>query len=57
MSDLEYCTLCDEPTGRAGRGEDSLYIDFGDGSCFGPLCEKCFDENHEANSVADLVAP
>ena len=35
---LEYCCECNQPTGRAGRGEDSIYI--GD---WGPLCEECRD--------------
>ena len=37
-NDLEYCEECDEPTGRAGRLDDSLYV--GDA---GPFCEGCFD--------------
>lgn len=37
---LERCCLCDEPTGRAGKGEDSLYTVSGD---TGPFCENCFD--------------
>lgn len=35
---LEYCGECDEPTGRAGKYEDSIYCD----SCgSGPFCENC----------------
>lgn len=34
----ERCEKCDEPTGRAGSGEDSLYI-----GPHGPLCEECFE--------------
>lgn len=38
MSDkYEYCMLCDEPTGRAGAGEDSIYV-----MDYGPLCESCY---------------
>ncbi len=37
--ELERCVLCDEPTGNAGKGEDSFYLDNGDG----PYCEDCFD--------------
>lgn len=37
---LERCVECDEETGRAGPGDDSLYGD--DGS--GPFCEECHDE-------------
>ena len=36
---LEICTNCGEPTGRAGRHEDSLYA--GD---FGPYCDECWEE-------------
>ena len=41
MSDLKYefCRLCDEKTGRAGKGEDSLYFDER-----GPYCEDCYNE-------------
>jgi hypothetical protein len=35
---LERCCECDTPTGRAGKGEDSLYTDSGEG----PFCEDCF---------------
>ena len=46
---LEHCCACDRPTGRAGRGEDSLYA--GD---FGPYCEDCWCEVPE--KLAALVA-
>lgn len=36
---IEYCCECEAPTGRAGRGEDSLYV--GDA---GPYCEECWDD-------------
>lgn len=36
---LEYCCECEEPTGRAGRDEDSLY----DGED-GPYCQPCYDD-------------
>lgn len=40
MSELERCVECDEPTGRAGRGDDSLYC----GHCgAGPFCAECHD--------------
>ena len=35
---LELCCACQEPTGNAGRGEDSLYIC----GC-GPFCQECYD--------------
>lgn len=37
---LEYCIVCEEPTGRAGAGEDSLYDDNG----HGPFCGHCFEK-------------
>ena len=36
---LEYCCVCGNPTGKAGKGDDSLYIDDD-----GPYCEECWDE-------------
>ena len=45
---LEYCVECGTPTGRAGRGEDSLYCE----SCaVGPLCWPCF-EPHDGDAHA-----
>lgn len=35
----ERCYRCDALTGRAGKGEDSLYI--GD---HGPYCSECYNE-------------
>uniref|UniRef100_A0A6M3LX22 RING-type domain-containing protein n=1 Tax=viral metagenome TaxID=1070528 RepID=A0A6M3LX22_9ZZZZ len=35
---LEYCLACGEPTGRAGRGDDSIYCDCGSG----PFCIECW---------------
>ena len=40
---LEYCCKCGSATGRAGAGEDSLYI--GDD---GPFCEECHREDETA---------
>ena len=37
---IERCLFCDEPTGRAGEGNDSLFDDQGEG----PYCEECWDE-------------
>ncbi len=39
--ELERCCSCDEPTGRAGRADDSLYCECG----AGPFCEDCWDEH------------
>ena len=35
---LEYCVECGQPTGRAGRHDDSLYVDDD-----GPYCAECFE--------------
>ena len=37
---IEYCDRCDEPTGNAGRGEDSIFV-VRDGKEIGPLCGAC----------------
>ena len=37
----EFCDVCDWATGRAGRGDDSLYVTDCDGNEIGPLCEIC----------------
>lgn len=34
----ERCWDCDDPTGRAGRCDDSIYCDCG----LGPFCEECW---------------
>ena len=36
---LEYCFKCNDPTGRAGRYDDSLYL-----GNEGPYCRPCFDK-------------
>ncbi|EHJ49558.1 hypothetical protein DFW101_3562 [Solidesulfovibrio carbinoliphilus subsp. oakridgensis] len=49
---IEHCCVCDNPTGRAGIGEDSLYV--GDD---GPFCESCFAEaEHHRSTVQRLKA-
>ncbi len=35
---LEMCCVCDEPTGRAGKGDDSIYCNCG----AGPFCLECY---------------
>ena len=49
----EHCSLCDTHTGRAGRGEDSIYIVTNDGEDgeVGPLCEACHKSIKEAIEV------
>ena len=41
----EYCKLCDWATGRAGDGDDSIYMELphAPSESVGPLCEKCYD--------------
>jgi len=48
MGELERCCLCDAPTGRSGKGEDSIYRVLAFDWCMdkmgdeiGPLCEDC----------------
>ena len=36
---LEHCCGCDQPTGRAGRADDSIYCPDCDS---GPWCEECW---------------
>jgi hypothetical protein len=49
---LECCFICDDLTGRAGEGEDSLYCDECDK---GPYCSNCFRKHHESDAkVAQL---
>ena len=52
---IERCSECDEPTGKAGIGEDSLTVDG-----VNPLCEKCFDASmtgaEQSGEVAGFLA-
>lgn len=43
----EYCWICDDLTGRAGRADGSLYCEICeegdlDGNEHGPFCEECW---------------
>ncbi len=38
----EYCTICGELTGGAGRDEDSNYVDKYGENELGPLCDECY---------------
>lgn len=45
----ELCILCDEPTGKAGACEDSIFVvldglPFNTGQEVGPICETCYDK-------------
>lgn len=45
----EYCTLCGDPTYRAGIYDDSLYDSNGDG----PYCETCYDDLPEPKEQSE----
>jgi hypothetical protein len=45
----EHCIECEERTGRAGAGEDSLFHGYS-----GPFCENCFDAWPD-NQVAEIM--
>ncbi len=47
----EFCFLCQEPTGRAGRYDDSLYDDDDNG----PYCSECFERVSIERSLTDTV--
>lgn len=51
--DAEHCSECGEPTGRAGRGDDSIFVELVRDWCrprgvteagtdVGPLCVECY---------------
>lgn len=40
---IERCSECDEPTGNAGAGEDSLFLPDGRG----PMCWECYEFHSE----------
>ncbi len=47
---LEYCCECDQPTGCAGRGDDSLFTEDDQG----PFCWECWEEGgHTEDGGAD----
>lgn len=50
MSELEYCRECDCATGRAGKGDDSMYL-----NDIGPYCEDCFAVAESAAIVATSI--
>jgi len=45
---IEACCICECPTGRAGKADDSFYCDFCDE---GPFCEDCYDEHINECSI------
>ena len=46
FTEIERCCMCDEPTGKGGRSDDSLYDDNGGG----PYCQECWDKNAPATT-------
>lgn len=51
--ELEYCSVCDEPTGCAGRADDSHYNEDGEGPfCWGCWCK---DENPRLHEQVDQL--
>ena len=44
---LEHCCECGQPTGRAGKHDDSLYFDDDDG----PYCGECYSEVEETRNA------
>lgn len=49
--ELEMCIECDEPTGKAGRQDDSFFCRICDK---GPFCEICC-ERHTQNETIRLI--
>lgn len=54
--ELEYCSECDNETGKAGRYEDSIYILYPDKE-IGPLCDKCSDKYWVCGKCGEGVYP
>ncbi len=48
---LEYCFNCNEPTGKAGLGDGSLYCECDEG----PFCSECWEEHHQGNAKANAL--
>jgi hypothetical protein len=53
---LEICDDCGEPTEKAGRAEDSIFIQFPDKE-IGPLCEGCRTKYWICESCGEGVYP
>ena len=61
MKHDELCKICCEATGRAGRGDDSIYVEllgdlFGykEGDEVGPLCGSCVQSMHQLGLAEDI---
>ena len=57
VTDIELCAECDEPTGKSGRSEDSIYIFYSDGTEAGPLCDSCADKRSICEQCGEGVYP
>lgn len=53
---FEYCITCGQKTGRAGKFEDSIYIQYEDQEV-GPLCKECRHEHFVCNACGAGVYP
>ena len=54
---IERCCVCDDPTGKLGFGDGSLYTESGNG----PFCESCYPvanymDEKSRSSVAAMTA-
>lgn len=49
---IEICTICDEPTGKAGKSEDSLCFIL-NGKQITPLCEECFEMLKQLDEIGE----
>jgi len=52
MSEIETCCKCGEATGRAGKGEDSIYCDECDA---GPFCMDCINDSKGRCPICDAI--
>ncbi len=57
---LEYCIICGELTGRAGQGDDSIYVKlkvkydtYDVGEIIGGLCEECYNAMAQLNIIEE----
>lgn len=48
----EMCCNCGNETGKAGRADDSIYV-----QSYWPLCERCFDEFRKEIIDAERATP
>lgn len=58
--ELEYCYLCGEPTGRAGKDDDSIYVEltrnfleYTEGDEIGGLCIDCYEALRQLGLVKE----